>query len=112
MSHYVVYLTAEQPFSRDTLIGAALFSASPARMQDGTVAAKGTPSLVAYGSTREAALLSLRASLQAAVGAVEVEIMNRRAAEKTGVPYVDFSVDGGDEFEVGDEEDEDDDGAD
>lgn len=62
----------------NAIVAASLFQAGRPRLTEDEMYTRDTPILTGYGSTREAALLSLRSALQSGVGAVEMEIHTMR----------------------------------
>lgn len=58
--------------------GAGLFMVSKPSFTDDEMVTHDVPVMVGYGSTSEAALLALRAGINSALGAVELEITQRR----------------------------------
>jgi hypothetical protein len=77
MSYFVDTQECTSPLARP-LVGASVFQAGRPRLTDEDLTTRDSVILTAYGSTKEAALLSLRAALQAAVGAVEMEVRTLR----------------------------------
>lgn len=91
------------------LHAASIFQAGRPRLTDEDLTTRDSVILSAYGSTREAALLSLRAALQAAVGAVEMEIHTVRKNRITVQDIARYVADApeDDEDEVEDDDDDD-----
>jgi hypothetical protein len=85
MTYFCSTHEALNPMSQP-IVGASLFAAGKPRWEDDELTTRDQPILTAYGSHGEAALLSLRAALLAAVGAVELEISYRRKMRVAVVP--------------------------
>jgi hypothetical protein len=77
MSYFISTHESVDPLANAT-VAASVFQAGRPRLTEDEMYTRDTPILTAYGSTREAALLSLRSALQSAVGATEMEIHTLR----------------------------------
>lgn len=104
MSYYAKTFQSQGPLG-DSHWGATLFQAGKPRFAGGRLSTRDRALLSAYASSKEAALLQLRAALSIASAAVEVEVVElRKKTIAVSTPSIEVFLDDDDVEYIDDEE--------